>query len=66
MKVKTNPKYEGIISAIEIKSTEKLGRFGEAKHDIKAGEIILIEDAHCSVLLEKFRNTNCHRCFKRL
>lgn len=42
-----------------------MGRFAEAATKISTGETIVLEDAHCAVLLFEKTTTNCFQCFKR-
>lgn len=49
-----------------IKFSDEMGRYAEAKIDIKVGEMLLVEEPHCAVLLETYKNTHCYHCFIRL
>lgn len=50
---------------IDIEYSQKMGRYARAKSDIKAGDIVLVEEPHCALLLDTYRETHCHNCFKR-
>lgn len=51
-----NEAYPAFSSAVEIvEGDEKVGRHGLARRDIAPGEILAVEDPHCSVLLKEYR-----------
>lgn len=52
---KTNPQFADIL---ELKFSEKFGRFIGAKEDIRAGSILAIEKPFCSVLLSNSRHVD--------
>ncbi|XP_065209611.1 SET and MYND domain-containing protein 4-like [Planococcus citri] len=66
IKNNTNSEYEALVPGIDIKFAPEMGRFAEAKQDIKAGKILLVEDPHSAVLLQKYQYTHCYHCFKRV
>lgn len=51
--------------SIKFEYSNEDGRYAVAEKSIKAGEIIINERPHCSVLLEDFTKTHCQNCFKR-
>ncbi|XP_067007502.1 SET and MYND domain-containing protein 4 [Anabrus simplex] len=61
-----NSRYESASSAIKIQESPEMGRFAAAGRNIKAGDILVTEQAHCSVLLSEYAGTHCFHCFKRL
>lgn len=58
-------KYEAIKADIDIEYSQKMGRYARAKSDIRAGDIVLVETPHCALLLDTYRKTHCHNCFRR-
>lgn len=52
-------------AALAFDFDEKNGRYAKAKDRINVGETVVVEKPHCSMLLEKFKTTHCHHCFKR-
>ncbi|XP_031636986.1 SET and MYND domain-containing protein 4-like [Contarinia nasturtii] len=44
---------------------ENEGRFVKTNHEIKCGEEILVEQAICATLFEKFAKSHCQFCFAR-
>lgn len=44
---------------------ENEGRFTKTTRDIKVGEEILVEQAICATLFEKFSKSHCQFCFAR-
>lgn len=63
---KNNKSYVAASEAITIESTESEGRFAQAVRDVTVGEILVVEKAHCSVLLAENAQSHCYECFKRL
>lgn len=61
----SNSKYEAIKADVDIEYSQKMGRYARAKSDIKVGDIVLVEEPHCALLLDSYRKTHCHNCFKR-
>lgn len=41
------------------------GRYAKAAQDIKCGEEVLCEKAHCTALLQPFTRTHCQHCFTK-
>lgn len=42
------------------------GRYAKASNDIKVGDEVLCEKAHCTALLQPYAMTHCQHCFTRL
>lgn len=59
------PSKCGLNSSVTFDYNPSEGRFARAKKDIKIGEEIVVENPHCSMLLEKYSKTHCQHCFKR-
>lgn len=61
-----NPLYQSASSAIQILQSPEMGRFAEAAQYITVGDILVTEQAFCSVLLSEYTGSHCFHCFKRL
>lgn len=59
---KNNPQYPAASETIQIDQDEVRGRFATATRDIPAGETLLVERPHSSVLLEEYSKTHCQNC----
>ena len=62
-----NEKIPWVVDCVEMRRTEKFGRGIYAKQDLKAGEIICVEDAFFNYTYkEEIYNTyfHCYNCFK--
>ena len=52
----SNPVYPALSKAVEIRdSGSDVGRYAVATRDVKPGDILGIEKAHCSALLAEYR-----------
>ena len=60
-----NTVYPCATSAFNIVSNNEFGRHAVATRDIDAGELIIFEEAFCSVLFQENRLTHCYHCLKR-
>lgn len=66
-KVLQKPKSTGPVEKLHKNVTfdynELEGRHAKAANDIKCGEEMLCEKAHCTALLQPFARTHCQHCF---
>lgn len=62
--VAKKPKYQ-LHDAVIFDYDEKNGRYAKAKERINVGATVVVEKPHCSMLLEKFKQSHCHHCYKR-
>lgn len=58
------PKFQ-MHDAVTFDYDEKNGRYVKAKQRINVGATVVVEKPHCSMLLEKFKLSHCHHCYKR-
>lgn len=56
--------YTAISTAVEIVHTDN-SEYAVASRDIEPGEVLNIEEPHCSFLLPQFRKVLCFHCLKR-
>lgn len=62
-----NPVYPACSKAVNIKDEGgDIGRHAVATKNIEPGELLVIEDPHCSFLLAEYRLTHCHYCLSRI
>ncbi|XP_054271330.1 SET and MYND domain-containing protein 4 [Macrosteles quadrilineatus] len=60
-----NKQYPSASSVVTIREDPQMGRFAEAKIDIKPGDLLVKEKPHCAVLLDQYTSTHCFECFRR-
>ena len=58
------PKFQ-LHEAVTFDHDEKNGRYAKAKERIQVGATVVVEKPHCSMLLEKYKMSHCHHCYKR-
>lgn len=51
--------------AVEFDSNEKEGRFTKTNRKLNVAEEVLVENAICATLFEKFAKSHCQYCFAR-
>ncbi|KAK2584344.1 hypothetical protein KPH14_006734 [Odynerus spinipes] len=62
-----NPLYPACSKAVEIKDEGgDIGRHAVATRDISPGEVLIVEQPHCALLLAEYRLSHCHLCFTRI
>lgn len=59
-------KFPQMSKKVEVKSSKKKGRHLVAKDRINAGEILIYEQPHSTVLYREHFGTHCTNCFRRL
>ncbi|KAI4479584.1 hypothetical protein M0804_010981 [Polistes exclamans] len=66
--VKRNPFYPACSKLVEIKNDDdsEIGRHAIATKKILPGEILIIEQPHCALLLEEYRLNHCFFCFSKI
>lgn len=60
-----NPHLEGASNNIELANADGAGNYIKAKTNIKAGDVLLVENPIVSSLLDKFFGTHCLHCKQR-
>lgn len=51
--------------SVTFDQNEQEGRFTKTIRDVKVGEEILVEQALCATLFERFSKSHCQHCFAR-
>ena len=59
-----HPQYPSLSSAIQIRYEQERGRFGIAKRDIKAGEVLVFENPTAAKIKRMHQKDHCENCLR--
>ena len=59
-----HPQYPSLSSTIQIKYEQERGRFGIAKRDIKAGEVLVFENPTAAKIKRMHQKDHCENCLR--
>lgn len=56
--------YPALVSKVEVRETDEVGRHVVAKESLELGDTVLVERPYAAVLYPEQNGKNCHNCFK--
>ena len=56
--------YPALVSKVEVKQSDSVGRHVVAKEAMQLGDTVLVENPYAAVLYPEQNGKNCHHCFK--